>query len=54
MMYWAGVAPRRGVFVYGPVGLADAAVEGARMAGVLDNQIHQERFVCRSLVLHMR
>ncbi|KAI1784679.1 hypothetical protein LXA43DRAFT_195324 [Ganoderma leucocontextum] len=42
--YWAEVADGREVFVCGPGGFGDAAVEGVRGAGVPDARIHREGF----------
>ena len=42
--YWAGVVDGREVFVCGPGGFGDAAVEGAKRAGISGDRIHREGF----------
>lgn len=42
--YWAGVADDREVFICGPGGFGDAAVDGLKAVGVPDERIHREGF----------
>lgn len=42
--YWENVAFNRDVFICGPVGFGDAAVDGLRAAGVLNGRISREGF----------
>ena len=42
--YWKEVVEGREVFVCGPGGFGDAAVDGVRAAGVPSNRIHREGF----------
>jgi NAD(P)H-flavin reductase len=42
--YWKEVAGEREVFICGPAGLGDAAVDGLRAAGVPNDKIHREGF----------
>ncbi|KAJ2968815.1 hypothetical protein NQ176_g8997 [Zarea fungicola] len=42
--YWAKVADDRQVFICGPGGFGDAAVDGLRSAGVPNTRIHREGF----------
>lgn len=44
LKYWAKVAEDRQVFICGPGGFGDAAVDGLRSAGVPNTRIHREGF----------